>query len=92
MLLREARYNAVILIYMKTAISVPDETFQRVEQAAKRLGVSRSEFYARAAQSWLDALEDEDTTEAINLVVEATPSDSAFTDAAAVALAAGDED
>jgi metal-responsive CopG/Arc/MetJ family transcriptional regulator len=77
---------------MKTAISVPDETFQRVEQAAKRLGVSRSEFYARAAQSWLDALEDEDTTEAINLAVEGISSDSAFTDAAAAALAPGDED
>jgi metal-responsive CopG/Arc/MetJ family transcriptional regulator len=77
---------------MKTAISVPDETFQRVERAAKRLGVSRSEFYARAAQSWLDALEDEDTTEAINVVVEAVPSDAAFTAAAAAALAAGDDD
>jgi metal-responsive CopG/Arc/MetJ family transcriptional regulator len=77
---------------MKTAISVPDETFQRVEQAAKRLGVSRSEFYARAARSWLDALEDEDTTEAINLAVDEVQSDSAFTDAAAAALVAGDED
>jgi metal-responsive CopG/Arc/MetJ family transcriptional regulator len=77
---------------MKTAISVPDETFQRVEQAAKRLGVSRSEFYARAARSWLDALEDEDTTEAINLAVDRISPDSAFTDAAAAALVAGDED
>lgn len=77
---------------MKTAISVPDETFQRVELAAKRLGVSRSQFYARAAQSWLDALEGEDTTEAINRAVEEVPSDSAFTDAAAAALVAGDED
>jgi metal-responsive CopG/Arc/MetJ family transcriptional regulator len=77
---------------MKTAISVPDETYQRVERAAKRLGVSRSEFYARAAQSWLDTLEDEATTEAINLAVEGIPSDSAFTDAAAAALVAGDQD
>jgi antitoxin MazE6 len=76
---------------VKTAISVPDETFRRVEQAAKRLGVSRSEFYARAAQSWLDALEDEGTTEAINLAVDGLPPDSAFTDAAATAIAAGDQ-
>jgi hypothetical protein len=75
---------------MKTAISVPDETFWRVEQAARRLGVSRSQFYARAAQSWLDALEDEDTTEAINRAVDGAP-DSAFTDAAAAALVADDE-
>jgi metal-responsive CopG/Arc/MetJ family transcriptional regulator len=85
------RYNLVILTNMKTAISVPDETFQRVEQAAKRLGVSRSEFYARAARSWLDALEDEATTEAINLVVDEIPFDSTFTDTAAAALAASDE-
>jgi metal-responsive CopG/Arc/MetJ family transcriptional regulator len=75
---------------VKTAISVPDETFQRVEQAAKRLGVSRSEFYARAAQSWLDALEDQDTTDAINHVIEGLPDDAAFTNAAAAALAASD--
>jgi metal-responsive CopG/Arc/MetJ family transcriptional regulator len=75
---------------MKTAISVPDETFQRVERAAKRLGVSRSEFYARAAQSWLDALEDEDTTDAIDTAIDGLPVELAFTDAAAAALAAGD--
>jgi hypothetical protein len=73
---------------MKTAISVPDETFQRVERAARRMGMSRSEFYARAAQGWLDALEDGGTTEAINRAVDNAPSDLAFTDAAAAALAA----
>jgi metal-responsive CopG/Arc/MetJ family transcriptional regulator len=76
---------------MKTAISVPDETFRRVEQAARRLGVSRSQFYAQAAQSWLDALEDEDTTEAINRAVDGAPSDSTFTDTAAAALVVDDE-
>lgn len=75
---------------MKTAISVPDDTFQRVEQAAKRLGVSRSEFYARAAQSWLDALEDEDTTDAINHAIEGIQDDAAFAEAAALALATSD--
>jgi metal-responsive CopG/Arc/MetJ family transcriptional regulator len=75
---------------MKTAISVPDDTFERVERAAKRLGVSRSEFYARAAQSWLDALEDEDTTEAINDALAGLPAENAFTDAAAAALGSDD--
>lgn len=70
---------------MKTAISVPDETFERVERAAKRLGVSRSEFYTRAAQSVLDALEDEGTTDAINSAIAELPVDKAFTDAAAAA-------
>jgi hypothetical protein len=40
---------------MKTAISVPDEVFERVERAAKRLGVSRSELFTRAVQAFLDA-------------------------------------
>jgi hypothetical protein len=69
---------------------VPDDTFQRVEQAAKRLGVSRSEFYARAAQTWLDALDDEDTTDAINSAIASLPAEKAFTDAAAGALACDD--
>jgi metal-responsive CopG/Arc/MetJ family transcriptional regulator len=77
---------------MKTAISVPDDTFERVERAAKRLGVSRSEFYARAAQSWLDALEDENTTDAINDTIAGLPAESAFTDAAAAALAPDNRD
>ncbi|HST32391.1 MAG TPA: ribbon-helix-helix protein, CopG family [Solirubrobacteraceae bacterium] len=76
---------------MKVAVSVPDELFRRVERAAKRSGVSRSEFYARAAQRRLDAPEDEDTAAAINLAVAETPYDSAFTDAAGAALAARDE-
>lgn len=75
---------------MKTAISLPDETFDRVEQAARRLEVSRSEFFARAAERWLDALEDDATTEAINRAIAEAPPDHAFTDAAAAALAADD--
>ncbi len=35
---------------MKTAISIPDEVFRQAEQAAKRLGVSRSEFFTRAVR------------------------------------------
>ena len=40
---------------MKTAISVPDPVFERVDREAKRLGVSRSEFFAKAAERYLDA-------------------------------------
>ncbi|MDQ6751013.1 MAG: ribbon-helix-helix protein, CopG family [Actinomycetota bacterium] len=73
---------------MKTAISLPDETFQRAERAARKLGVSRSEFFARAAERWLDALDDDGTTQAIDRAINGIPSDSSFTDAAAAALAA----
>ena len=76
---------------MKTAISLPDDTFRRVEDAAKRLGVSRSEFFARAAERWLVALEDDGTTDAINSALDGLETDHAFTDAAAAALAPSDE-
>lgn len=76
---------------MKTAISLPDETFRRVDEAAKRLGVSRSEFFARAAEQALDALDDDGTTEAIDRAIAGLEADHAFTDAAAHALASNDE-
>ncbi len=72
---------------MKTAISLPDDTFQRVDHAAKRLGVSRSEFFAHAAERWLDALEHDGTTEAIDRAIAGLTVDRTFTDAAAAALA-----
>jgi metal-responsive CopG/Arc/MetJ family transcriptional regulator len=75
---------------MKTAISLPDETFRRIDRAAKRLGVSRSEFFTRAAESWLAALEEEGTTEAINDALRGVTPDHQFMDAAAGALAAAD--
>ncbi len=71
---------------MKTAISLPDDTFQRVEVAAARLGVSRSEFFARAAERWLHDLDDDQTTEAINRAIDGLAPDTAFTDAAATLL------
>jgi metal-responsive CopG/Arc/MetJ family transcriptional regulator len=76
---------------MKTAISLPDTTFQRVDRAAKRLGVSRSEFFARAAERWLDTLDDDGTTEAIDRAIAGLAVDDAFTDAAAAGLATADQ-
>lgn len=75
---------------MKTAISLSDETFQRVDHAARRLGVSRSEFFAQAAERWLEALDDDGTTEAIDRAIAGLEIDNAFTAAAAAALAADD--
>ena len=76
---------------MKTAISLSDATFERVERAAKRLGVSRSEFFARAVERWLDDLDDEGITDAINRAIADVPEDTAFTDAAAAVLARADD-
>jgi hypothetical protein len=38
---------------MKTAISIPDDVFRHAEAAAKRLGMSRSELFTRAAAAFL---------------------------------------
>ena len=38
---------------MKTAISLPDDTFTAADALAKRLGVSRSELYATAVAEYL---------------------------------------
>jgi metal-responsive CopG/Arc/MetJ family transcriptional regulator len=77
---------------MKTAISLPDDTFRRVDDAAQRLGVSRSEFFARAAERWLNAMEDDGTTDAINSAIAELRIDHAFTDAAAAALVSDELD
>lgn len=47
---------------MKTAISLLDELFDRVTRRASETGVSRSEFFARAAERYLDALDAHSTT------------------------------
>jgi len=56
---------------------------------AKRLGLSPSEFFARAAQRWLEDLDDHQTTEAISTAIANAAADTAFTDAAAQALLQG---
>lgn len=49
--------------------------------------MSRSEFFARAAERWLDSLDDDGTTDAINRAIAGLALDHGFTDAAATALA-----
>ena len=71
---------------MKTAISLPDETFNRVERAAKQMGMSRSEFFARAAERWLKDLDAEGTTEAIDRAIAGLADETAFTAVAATRL------
>jgi len=43
---------------MKTAISLPDEDFERFEAIAARNGMSRSEFYRRAAARFAEELDE----------------------------------
>jgi metal-responsive CopG/Arc/MetJ family transcriptional regulator len=39
---------------MKTAISLPDNLFDRAEQVAEHLGLNRSQLYAQALSEFLD--------------------------------------
>ena len=51
---------------MKTAISLPDPIFHQAESVAKRLGVSRSELYAKALTEYLRKYNDEQLTAKFN--------------------------
>jgi hypothetical protein len=70
---------------MKTAISVPDDIFEQASAQAGALGISRSEFFARAARRYLDELASESLTSQIDLALQVAADD----DSGAVAVAAG---
>ena len=70
---------------MKTAISLPDDTFHAVTSRAKELGMSRSEFFAVAARRYLAELDGQSLTTRINEALRDVGAD----DASAVAVAAG---
>jgi metal-responsive CopG/Arc/MetJ family transcriptional regulator len=55
---------------MKTAISVPDGTFERASHRAADLGMSRSEFFARAAERYLDELDAQSLTGHIDAALD----------------------
>jgi hypothetical protein len=70
---------------MKTAISVPDDTFEQATRQAAELGISRSEFFTRAARRYLEDLQAESLTSQIDHALETAGHD----DSAAAAAAAG---
>ena len=55
---------------MKTAISLPNDTFVRASRRAMDLGLSRSEFFARAANRYLEELDAASVTEQINAALK----------------------
>ena len=60
---------------MKTAISLPDATFERAAEKAKELGISRSEFFARAAEVYLDELAGHSLTRQIDEALQTAGTD-----------------
>jgi len=53
---------------MKTAISVRDNLFQRVDRYARGKNMSRSQFFSEAAEEYLSNREKEDMTANLNEV------------------------
>jgi metal-responsive CopG/Arc/MetJ family transcriptional regulator len=79
---------------MKTAISVPDDTFEQATKRAAEMGISRSEFFSRAARRYLDELASRSLTEQVNEALQAARTDDSAAAAAAAGrklLAAGDD-
>jgi metal-responsive CopG/Arc/MetJ family transcriptional regulator len=79
---------------MKTAISVPDEIFEQAAGQAAELGISRSEFFARAARRYLDELAAQSLTRQIDQALLAAEDDDSGAAAAAVGralLGSGDD-
>lgn len=59
---------------MKTAISLPDELFRSGDALARRLGVSRSELYARALAEFVAKHKADQITQRLNAVYAAQDS------------------
>ena len=59
---------------MKTAISLPDQLFQKAEIEAKRLNMSRSELYAAALAKFLHRQTADEITRRLNEVYAAEPA------------------
>jgi len=70
---------------VKTAISLPGSTFEAASRRATELGISRSEFFAVAAQRYLDELDRQSLTQLIDEALGAAAPD----DSAAAAVDAG---
>ncbi len=68
---------------MKTAISLPDDTYAQASRRAAELGISRSEFFARAARRYLDELASQSLTQQIDDALQTATADDSNAAAAA---------
>ena len=67
---------------MKTGISVPDSTFEAASRRAQQLGMSRSEFFSKAAAHYLAELDAASLTARLDAALDTSRDDEA--EAAAV--------
>ena len=59
---------------VKTAVSLPDELFELAEATARRLGVSRSELYAKAIAEYVKQQQGQAITERLNDIYSRRPA------------------
>jgi len=55
---------------MKTAVSIPDDVFQRAERLARRTKKSRSQLFSDALREYVARHSPEDVTDAMNRVCD----------------------
>ncbi|AEG44619.1 CopG family ribbon-helix-helix protein [Isoptericola variabilis] len=55
---------------MKTAISLPDSAAEHFDRVAKKHGMTRSEFYRRAAEHYVEELDGADLTAQIDDAID----------------------
>ena len=55
---------------MKTAISIPDHIFEEAEATARRLGMSRSQLFARAVAEFIASHRGQRITDALDRVYD----------------------
>lgn len=60
---------------MKTAVSIPDVLFDAADEVAERLGMSRSQLYAKALAEYVSTRRDDEVTAALNRVYAEQPSE-----------------
>jgi len=60
---------------MKTAVSIPDPIFERVESLARRLSKTRSQLYAEALEEYAVRHDPDTVTERLNAVVDSLEND-----------------
>lgn len=64
--LHDRRGYTCYTISVKTAVSLPDDLYERAEQAAQQLGVNRSQLYARALIKYLQDIGPDPVTDRLN--------------------------
>jgi metal-responsive CopG/Arc/MetJ family transcriptional regulator len=64
----DTRYYSGYTVNVKTAISIPDNLFRKVDQYAKSHGYSRSELFAKAVEQYLEAHPSDHITKQLNEV------------------------